>query len=207
MDSMPDPMFNVNNLGSHDSASSSSPTPVTDVKPVPINLDPAMAPVGVRVTMVGYRRDRSRRRRQRRHRVRRPADVDRVRPAGRRSDANLLCFNQTSGKGKCEGDSGGPSFATINGKLLEVGITSFGDQNCAQFGADTRVDAEKAFIMQHVPKLYCETDADCPMGRMCFENACIVTPFQPTGLGSACTGNADCDSARARGRQGRASAA
>ena len=62
------------------------------------------------------------------------------------TDANLLCFNQTSGKGKCNGDSGGPSFATIDGTLLEVGITSFGDQNCQQFGADTRVDAEKEFI-------------------------------------------------------------
>ena len=65
-------------------------------------------------------------------------------------NANLLCYDQTSGKGKCEGDSGGPSFAMISGKMLEVGITSFGDQNCATLGADTRVDAESAFILANV---------------------------------------------------------
>lgn len=192
-DSIPDPMFNVNNLGSHDSGLIHLATPVNDVKPVPINLDPTMAPVGVQVTMVGFG----------------TTQVNAGGGAGVEyvvqqtsiacdpqigTDANLLCFSQTSGKGKCEGDSGGPSFATINGKLLEVGVTSFGDQSCAQFGADTRIDAEKDFIKAHVPNLYCMTDSDCSMGRECFENACIVTPFQPTGLGAACTGNSDCDS-------------
>jgi MYXO-CTERM domain-containing protein len=192
-DSMPDPMFNINALGSHDSGLIHLSTPVTDVKPVPINLDAAMAPVGVKVTMVGYG----------------TTQVGAGGGAGVEyvvqqtsiacdpqigTDANLLCFSQTNGTGKCEGDSGGPSFATVDGKLLEVGVTSFGDQQCAQFGADTRVDAEKDFIKAHVPNLYCETDADCSMGRECFEHGCIVTPFQPTGLGAACTGNTDCDS-------------
>jgi len=110
-------------------------------------------------------------------------------------NTNLLCFDQTSGKGKCNGDSGGPSFAMINGKLVEVGITSFGDQTCSMFGADTRVDAEKAFITAHVPNLYCDTDADCQADHTCFTNACIVTPFSTGGLGATCTGNTDCDSA------------
>ena len=193
MDSMPDPMFNVNALGSHDSGLIHLAKSVTDRKPVPINLDPAMAPIGVMVTMVGFG----------------TTQVGAGGGAGVEyvvnqtsiscdpqigSNANLLCFSQTNGTGKCEGDSGGPSFATVNGKLLEVGITSFGDQQCAQFGADTRVDAEKDFIKAHVPNLYCETDADCSMGRECFEHACIVTPFTPTGLGATCTGNTDCDS-------------
>jgi hypothetical protein len=191
-DSIPDPMFNDQALGSHDIGLIHLSQPVTDVKPVPINLDPTMAPVGVQVTMVGFGATATGGGGQ--------VGVEYVvqqtsiacSPEG--SDADLLCFNQTDGKGKCEGDSGGPSFATVNGKLLEVGVTSFGDQQCAQFGADTRVDAEKDFIKAHVPNLYCETDADCSMDRMCFENACIVTPFQPTGLGAACTGNGDCDS-------------
>jgi len=193
MDSIPDPMFNVNALGSHDSGLIHLAQTVNDVKPVPINLDPAMAPIGVQVTMVGFG----------------TTQVGAGGGAGVEyvvnqtsiscdpsigSNTNLLCFSQTSGTGKCEGDSGGPSFATVNGKLLEVGITSFGDQQCAQFGADTRVDAEKDFIKAHVPNLYCETDADCSMGRECFEHACIVTPFTPTGLGATCTGNGDCDS-------------
>ena len=192
-DSMPDPMFNINALGSHDSGLIHLSTPVTDVKPVPINLDAAMAPVGVKVTMVGYG----------------TTQVGAGGGAGVEyvvqqtsiacdpqigTDANLLCFSQTNGTGKCEGDSGGPSFATVDGKLLEVGVTSFGDQNCTQFGADTRVDAEKAFITGHVPNLYCATDADCQMGHECFENACITTPFQPTGVGAVCTDNSGCES-------------
>ena len=193
MDSMPDPMFNVNALGSHDSGLIHLAQKVTDVKPVPINLDPMAAPIGVQVTMVGFGATATG--------GGGSVGVEYVVQQTSIScdpsigaNANLLCFSQTSGTGKCEGDSGGPSFATVNGKLLEVGITSFGDQNCAQFGADTRVDAEKAFITAHVPNLYCQTDADCTMGHECFENACIVTPFQPTGLGVACTGNGDCDS-------------
>ena len=190
MDSMPDPMFNVDALGSHDSGLIHLAKPVTDIKPVQINFDPLMAPVGVSVTMVGYGvADNGQAGTEY---VVQQTSVSCDPQEG--DNANLLCFDQTGGKGKCNGDSGGPSFATVNGKLLEVGITSFGDQNCQQFGADTRVDAEKDFIKQHVPNLYCETDADCSMGHMCFENACIVTPFQPTGLGSVCTGNGDCDS-------------
>src|SRR6185312_12823568 len=53
-DSIPDPMFNVQQLGSHDSGLIHLSAPVTDVKPVPINLDATMAPVGVSVTMVGF---------------------------------------------------------------------------------------------------------------------------------------------------------
>jgi hypothetical protein len=46
-----------------------------------------------------------------------------------------------------------------------------------------------------VPHLYCEADADCQSTQSCFANACIITPFDPTGLGATCTGNTDCDSA------------
>jgi hypothetical protein len=194
MDSIPDPMFNVQALGSHDSGLIKLASPVTNVKPVPINLDPTQAPIGVMVTMVGFGATTTP-----------PANssvgVEYVVQQTSIScdpqigaNADLLCFSQTSGKGKCEGDSGGPSFAMVNGNLLEVGITSFGDTTCTQFGADTRVDAEKAFITTHVPDLYCQTTSDCQDMRECFENQCIVMPFQPTGLGSVCTANSDCDS-------------
>ncbi|HET9992162.1 MAG TPA: trypsin-like serine protease [Kofleriaceae bacterium] len=193
-DSMPDPMFNVNNLGSHDSGLIHLTTPITTIKPAAINLDPAAVMVGTAVTMVGFGLSSGT--------AQTGAGTERTVMQTVAScsqmegqNANLLCFDQTSGKGKCNGDSGGPSFATINGKLVEVGITSFGDQTCSQFGADTRVDAEKAFITAHVPNLYCETDADCQMDHTCFTNACIVTPFATGGLGATCTGNTDCDSA------------
>ena len=193
MDTIPDPKFNVNALGQYDSGLIHLSSSVTTMKPVPVNFDPAKAPVGVMVTMVGF-------------------GATAVGGGGNvgieyvvqqqsiacqsqiGSDANLLCFSQTSGKGKCEGDSGGPSFAMIDGHLVEVGITSFGDQTCSTFGADTRVDAEKDFIVSHIPALFCSSDADCSMGHECFEHSCIVTPFTTSGLGANCTSGTDCDS-------------
>jgi hypothetical protein len=192
-DTMPDPMFSVNNLGSHDSGLIHLATPITTIKPAFINLDPMQAPVGTAVTMVGYglssgtAQTGAGTERQVMQTV-----VSCTQMEGQ--NANLLCFDQTSGKGKCNGDSGGPSFAMIDGRLVEVGITSFGDQTCSQFGADTRVDAEKAFILANVPHLYCEADGDCQSTQSCFANACIVTPFSMGGLGATCTGNSDCDS-------------
>ncbi len=192
-DTIPDPMFNVNNLGSHDSGLIKLSSPVTTMQPVPINFDPAKAPVGVMVTMVGFGATATGGGGQ--------VGVEHVVQQtsiactpGEGTDANLLCFSQVDGKGKCEGDSGGPSFAMVNGGMLEVGITSFGDQSCAQFGADTRVDAEKAFIVQHIPELYCSADSDCQSGQECFLHQCIVTPFDPSGLGSTCTASGDCQS-------------
>jgi uncharacterized protein (TIGR03382 family) len=110
------------------------------------------------------------------------------------SDANLLCFSQIDSKGKCRGDSGGPSFAQIDGSLTVVGVTSFGDSQCAQLGADTRTDVEKSFIETNIPNLTrCDGDEDCP-NKTCFDGRCIAPPFGPMGLGTACTAHTDCDS-------------
>lgn len=46
----------------------------------------------------------------------------------------------------CNGDSGGPAFAQVDGELLVAGVTSYGDANCQQFGVDTRVDAFADFL-------------------------------------------------------------
>ena len=193
-DTIPNPMFNPSAVGSSDVGLIKLSAPVTDIAPVRVNFDTANAPVGISVTMVGFG-------------VTGQGGGGSIGVAyvvnqtsvscastGGGSDANLLCFNQVSGKGKCEGDSGGPSFAMIDGRLTQVGITSFGDQNCAQFGADTRTDAERAFVTQHIPGLFCNADSECPMGRQCFQNACIVTPFEPSGLGATCAAPSDCDS-------------
>ncbi len=187
------PTFDEQNLGSDDIGLIKLATPVTDVRPVPVNLTAASAPIGIKVTMVGYGATA-----QGGggsvgvEYVVEQTSVACSSLAGK--DADLLCFNQVSGKGKCQGDSGGPSFAMINGQLTQVGVTSFGDQNCAQFGADTRTDAERAFLLQYIPQLECSSDADCPDGRMCFNMRCIAQPFSPTGLGSECGGDADCES-------------
>jgi len=192
-DSAPDPKFNINALGQYDSGVIHLSSSVTNVTPLKVNFDPANAPIGVMVTQVGFGATQVG--------ATGSVGVEYAVPQTSVScsssiglNANLLCYDQTNGKGKCEGDSGGPSFAMIGGKLVEVGITSFGDGNCSEFGADTRTDAEKPFITSQIPGIQCMTDADCGTGFECFDQSCIVTPFQPMGLGSTCTNNSDCDS-------------
>ncbi|HWU89680.1 MAG TPA: serine protease [Kofleriaceae bacterium] len=193
-DTIPKPGFSIDTLGANDIGLVKLSQPVTDIEPTPVNLDPARAPVGTTVAMVGYGAT-----------MRGGAGMvgvqfalqDRVSTACSAfgaSDANLLCFSQTDNKGKCQGDSGGPSFAQIGGRTEIVGVTSFGDQQCAQFGADTRTDIEKDFLLMHIPTLgACETDAECP-GKVCFNKKCIAQPFSDTGIGATCTAGAECDS-------------
>jgi hypothetical protein len=50
----------------------------------------------------------------------------------------------------CEGDSGGPAFATIGGVEMLVGITSSGDVQCQGNARDMRADAYAAFIAAYV---------------------------------------------------------
>lgn len=212
---IPHPGFNINRLGSHDIGLIKLSTPLTDVTPVPVNLERDRVSLGAAVTMVGYGSTQ-------------PDGGGTLgvefflqhtvsscgSPSG---DANLLCFDERTGRGKCRGDSGGPTFATINGRMTQAGISSFGDLHCTEFSADTRIDAERDFLLQHVPELKCTIDdicapgcgfgalpidPDCPVcdgdddcgdGRVCFDSRCIVEPFEPTGLGAACTTGTECE--------------
>ena len=47
----------------------------------------------------------------------------------------------------CKGDSGGPAFATLGGRFVQVGITSAGVEPCGQLAYDTRVDAYRSWII------------------------------------------------------------
>lgn len=191
---IPKPGFQPDKLGQHDIGLVRLAQPASGVVPTPVNFDAARAPIGAKVTMVGFGateqggtgtvgvafaiEDRT----------------STACTAFGWSDANLLCFSQLDNKGKCRGDSGGPSLAELDGQLTLVGVTSFGDLNCAQVGADTRTDAEKQFIETHVPSLTaCDGDGDCTNG-ICFDGRCIATPFGPGGLGSTCAAADECDS-------------
>ena len=46
----------------------------------------------------------------------------------------------------CHGDSGGPAFATVGGKEVQVGITSAGLDPCGTLSYDTRVDAYTTWL-------------------------------------------------------------
>ncbi len=48
----------------------------------------------------------------------------------------------------CKGDSGGPAFAALNGKFVQVGVTSAGQIPCGIVGYDTRVDAFVSWISE-----------------------------------------------------------
>ncbi|HEX8111738.1 MAG TPA: trypsin-like serine protease, partial [Kofleriaceae bacterium] len=194
-----DPLFNPDpaRLGSNDLGLIQLATPVTDVTPSPINLSAALAPVGTVATIVGYGLTSQPSGAgttgiefELKNRISIPCSSKSI-----GSDINLLCFSQTDNKGTCSGDSGGPAFATINGRQTLVGVTSFGDMQCASYGADTRIDIEQPFLVQHVPELIgCLTDKDCPEHRVCFAHSCIAQPFGPNGIGTVCNTPADCDS-------------
>lgn len=46
----------------------------------------------------------------------------------------------------CDGDSGGPAFASVAGERVLAGVTSSGDPSCAGEGVDTRVDVHRSWI-------------------------------------------------------------
>lgn len=130
---------------------------------------------------------------------------------------DFICLDQRSGSGICSGDSGGPALVEIDGVQRVVGITSFGDQSCTQLGAHYRTDAEgsRAFLQTNAPELLCAADgvcdslcsadpdcrASCASDDACGDDeycaadgTCAPAPFTGGGVGSECTGNADCES-------------
>jgi uncharacterized protein (TIGR03382 family) len=183
--------FSVNALGSNDVGLVKLATPVTDIDPIPVNFDASQAPVGLTpVLMVGFGAENV----GQQFEVGNRTTISCANFGG--SNQALLCFSQTDGKGKCEGDSGGPSFADIGGVRKVVGITSFGDRDCVAFGADTRTDAEKAFLLEHIPQLEgCMNDSECP-GQVCFSGRCIAQPFTDGGFGATCTNPDECETAQ-----------
>ncbi len=110
-------------------------------------------------------------------------------------------------KNTCNGDSGGPAFAQVNGQLLVAGVTSYGDANCVQYGVDTRTDVYLDFLdVSSAPEdpcggetyegrcdgnsvVWCENDQvqtqPCSGGKICgFSDqhqyfACIEPPTDP----------------------------
>lgn len=62
------------------------------------------------------------------------------------TNQSFLRVNQTGGKGSCSGDSGGPWYASVNGVKSVVGVTSYGDLDCVQYGAASRVQLDLQWI-------------------------------------------------------------
>ena len=74
----------------------------------------------------------------------------------------------------CNGDSGGPAFATVDGKEVVIGLASSGDQNCQTYGRDMRIDRYEPFIKSYV-KTYSASAAKGPD----VNSGCAMTPRVP----------------------------
>jgi hypothetical protein len=80
-----------------------------------------------------------------------------------------LIESGAAGKQTCSGDSGGPAFMVMPGNTTEtlVGVVSFGDQSCVQFGEDGRVDVGLGWISQTMAPWEgpsCAADGLCKAG-------------------------------------------
>ncbi|MCA9665273.1 MAG: trypsin-like serine protease, partial [Myxococcales bacterium] len=57
-------------------------------------------------------------------------------------------FRFDGGQSTCKGDSGGPAFATLGGREVQIGVTSRGAMPCGTSAIDTRVDTFVDWIKQ-----------------------------------------------------------
>ena len=114
-------------------------------------------------------------------------------------DANLICFNEMGGKGQCNGDSGGPAFDPL-GHI--IGVVSFGDTTCSQFGADTRPTQTANFILANVPELaagVCGMDGVCNLSCATDPDCVPLAPYCGDGVMQA---GEQCDAGSDNGRIG-----
>lgn len=113
------------------------------INPMPMNQAMDQTWIGRSVTLVGFGVDDGPS--QSNAGIKRMVDVtiDQV-------DATTLHYTTQQGQTACNGDSGGPAFADEGGQLVVAGITSYGDQNCQEYGVYTRVDAFLDFINEQV---------------------------------------------------------
>jgi MYXO-CTERM domain-containing protein len=133
------PAFDVNNLqGGNDVGVAILQNPIA-VTPLKMNRTPLDTSFdGQSVRFVGYGLDNAA--------AQSGAGVKRQTTTTLADHTSLLLHFTDGTHETCNGDSGGPAFMTINGQEVIVGLTSFGDVNCAAGGFDTRVDAMLSFI-------------------------------------------------------------
>lgn len=112
----------------------------------------------------------------------------------------------------CRGDSGGPVLGA-SGEL--IGVTSYGDPACRQFGVALRVDRQAALLQEVLDEAMaspmrlafdpdeafcqrtCVSDADCPAETMCFglpdqPRRCVYRGLPAGELGDSCKSNGEC---------------
>jgi MYXO-CTERM domain-containing protein len=71
----------------------------------------------------------------------------------------MFGYDQQPG-GPCSGDSGGPSYILRDGVEYVAGVTSYGDQECAQYGASTTADRFAGWIDAFIAPEICGNGID-----------------------------------------------
>jgi uncharacterized protein (TIGR03382 family) len=72
----------------------------------------------------------------------------------------------------CSGDSGGPQYRRAgNGRWLQVGIHSWGDQNCTQLSGSTRSDLDVEWLLSQVEAVHGTRDF-CEASGLYGDGAC-----------------------------------
>ena len=129
-------------LATHDIAVVVSPTPLS-LTPIALNHDGlGTSDIDTPVHVVGFGE----------------SDGNDPSTAGPRRSADTVIFGVDDEHIKlvnviCEGDSGGPSIITKNGKTVVAGVHSFTTtQNCTSDGDDTRVDKYTSFVDDAIDK-------------------------------------------------------
>jgi len=101
----------------------------------------------------------------------------------------------------CRGDSGGPAFYKINGKMTVIGVTSHGtDPRCRGTSFSFRTDPYVAWIKSFITKFSsCKAAADCGACRSCNSGVCdYSTKVQPSAkLCGVCKTDAECGAGNA----------
>ncbi|HWU87801.1 MAG TPA: trypsin-like serine protease [Kofleriaceae bacterium] len=173
--------------------------PFTDVAPIPVlsmPFDNSM--IGTSLRIVGYGVSQKTD----------PSTEGTKRQGTTRLAAYLYAaFTDTaSPEATCNGDSGGPALATVNGTEYLAGITSRGDDACATFGVKTRIDPFVAdFIHPYVAATspdgtqiggFCASDMQCAGVATCVradDDPIVRYCSVPCEAASGCPTDMTCD--------------
>jgi hypothetical protein len=103
-------------------------------------------------------------------------------------EVNEISFRY--GIATCNGDSGGPALVEDGGSEVLVGVTSFGDAACSDYGVDARVDAFRDWILAGIESA---GGPSCDAGDECLES-CVPRDVDcpVTDLGATCQRDFDC---------------
>ncbi len=114
----------------------------------------------------------------------------------RQFTAELISLGDFVSIGLCHGDSGGPTFHTFtDGVERLVGVHSFTRTEDCLDGADTRVDAQAAFLLEWLS----QREENCTANLVCAVGSCLPADPDCAPFGTACDAAWECRGRRCVG--------